>query len=59
MIEVSDRAAMDAVAQFFRRKQSLRRAEAGPSGGDGEKAVLRAQILRDKRHAPRCCRHGS
>ena len=43
-----DRAAMDAVAQFFRGKQSLRRAEPRPCGGDGEKSVLRAQFLRHK-----------
>src|ERR1700692_32090 len=36
-----DRAAMDAMTQFLRRKQSLRRTEARPSGGYGEKSVLR------------------
>ena len=41
---------MNAMAQFFRRKQSLRRAETGPSGGDDQKSVLRAQILRDQAH---------
>src|ERR1700726_1598021 len=43
-------AAMNAVLQFRRGKQSLRRTEAGPAGGDDEKAVLRPQILRDKAH---------
>ena len=45
-----DGAAMDAVTQFLRSEQSLRRAEARPTRGDGEKSVPRAQILRDKRH---------
>ena len=45
-----DRAAMNAVTQFFRRKQSIRRAEARPARGDREKPVLRAQILRDQHH---------
>ncbi len=45
-----DRAAMDAVAQFFCREQSIRCAEARPARGDDEKPVMRAQILRDQRH---------
>ncbi len=41
---------MDAVAQLFRRKQSLGCAEARPARGHREKPVMRAQILRDQRH---------
>ena len=45
-----DRAAVNAMAQFLRRKKSLRRAEARPAGGDREHAALRAQILRHQHH---------
>ena len=45
-----DRAAMNAVTQFFCGKQSIRRAEARPARGDHEKPMMRAQILRHQRH---------
>src|SRR6185312_9204973 len=45
-----DGAAMNAVAHFLVRKQSLRHAEARPGGGDREQPVIGAQILRHQHH---------
>jgi hypothetical protein len=45
---MSDRAAMDAVAQFFRGKQAIRRAEATSWWQTTRSLLMRAQILRDQ-----------